>query len=246
VFVEGVDAALCKLRKSVRIEPGFALGKRALQEAAIVLSNPWPVTVSGTLAVLGPDALQISPRTHGFTMPPGGETRLPIAFSVPRSMSAGITSVTVAISGTATEPFRATINAPLELGNPAVRLEPAWRLARSIESGSIDLVLTLRVTNISDKPVDVDAFAVADGYTQSRKPVPALSPGASSVRVFHFASGARRLSGRDIRVGVHDTDADIRHLIRVPIPPILPPGGAVVNSVDATLGSVEDSDDFSE
>jgi hypothetical protein len=32
----------------------------------------------------------------------------------------------------------------------------------------------------------------------------------------------------------------------VPIPPILPPGGAVVNSVDATLGSVEDSDDFSE
>jgi hypothetical protein len=76
--------------------------------------------------------------------------------------------------------------------------------------------------------------------------MPALSPGASSVRVFHFASGARRLSGRDIRVGVHDTDADIRHLIRVPIPPILPPGGAVVNSVDATLGSVEDSDDFSE
>ena len=246
VFVEGVDAALCKLRKSVRVEPGFALGKRALQEATIVLSNPWPVTVSGTLTVLGPEALQLSPRTHGFTMPAGGEARLPIALSVPRSMSAGLTSVTVAISGTATEPFRATIDAPLQLGNPAVRLEPSWRLARSIESGNIDLVLTLRVTNISDAPIDVDAFAVADGYTQSRKPLATLGPGASSVRVFHFASGARRLSGRDIRVGVHDTDADIRHLIRVPIPPILPPGKSVAKSVDATLGSVDDSDDLLE
>ena len=66
------------------------------------------------------------------------------------------------------------------------------------------------------------------------------------MRVFHFASGARRLSGRDIRVGVHDTDADIRHLIRVPIPPILPPGKSVAKSVDATLGSVDDSDDLLE
>ncbi len=246
-FIEGIDANMCKLRKSLRIDPPFALSKRATQEAAIILENPWPVSVSGTLTILGPDTLNISPRTHGFTMPAGGAARLPIVFSVPRSMPSGPTNVRVAISGIATEPFRATIETPLDLGNPSVRLEPTWRLTRSIESGSIDVILTLRVTNIGRKPIEVDAFAVADGYTQSRKAISTLEPGASAVRVFHFASGAKRLSGRDIRAGVHDTTADVRHLLRIPIPPFLPPAAQVVSTVDATLGAADEfGSDFEE
>lgn len=238
-FIEGIDANMCRLRKSLRIDPPFALSKRATQEAAIVLENPWSVAVSGTLTILAPEDLQFSPRTHGFSMPAGGEARLPIAFSVPRSMTSGRIPVLVSINGTAIEPFRATIETPLELGNPNVRIETAWRLTRSVESGSIDVILTLRVTNIGPAPIEIDAFAVADGYTQSRKPISTLDSGATAVRVFHFADGAKRLSGRDIRAGIHDTATDVRHLLRIPIPPFLPPTEGVVSTVDASPGAAE-------
>ena len=75
--------------------------------------------------------------------------------------------------------------------------------------------------------IDVEAFAVADGYTQNRKPIENLQPGQSAVRVFHFPAGARRLSGRDVRVGVQDSNLDARLLKLLPIPPFVPPSAVV-------------------
>jgi hypothetical protein len=236
-FIEGVDANLCQLRRTFRTDPGSALSRRAQQETALVLGNPWPTTINGTITILGPEQLEITPRVHTFTIASGGEARLPINFSVPRSFPAGPTTLVAQVQGTATEPFRATLRAPLELGNTSVRVEPMWRLARSVESGSVDIVLTLTVTNIGDESIDVEAFAVADGYTQNRKPISALEPGETAVRVFHFASGAQRLSGRDIRAGVHDPAIDARHLIRVPIPPLLPPTQAITRKSRGELGA---------
>ena len=243
-FIEGIDAKLCELRRGFRVEPAIALSRRAPQEGALVLANPWPTAMNGTLSVTGPEKLEITPRTHSFTIPAGGEVRLPISFSVPRSFPAGVTPITVSMQGTATEPFRATMSAALQLGSTSVKVEPDWRLARSIESGSVDIVLTLRVTNISAQPIDVEAFAVADGYTQNRKPISSLEPGATAVRVFHFASGAQRLSGRDIRAGVHDTLLDARHLLRVSIPPLLPPATATPSAAGATLGAAGAEEDW--
>jgi hypothetical protein len=243
-FIEGIDANLCQLRRGFRIDPAVALSRRAPQEGALVLENPWPTAMNGTLTITGPERLEITPRTHSFTVPAGGEVRLPINFSVPRSFPAGVTPLTVSLQGTATEPFRATMSAPLQLGSTAVKVDPEWRLARSIESGSVDIVLTLRVTNISDQTIDVEAFAVADGYTQSRKPISSLDPGATAVRVFHFASGAQRLSGRDIRAGVHDSLLDARHLLRVSIPPLLPPTKSTPSVVEAKLGAAGDDEDW--
>jgi hypothetical protein len=237
VFIEGIDASLCQLRRGFRVEPGFALSRRAPQEAALVLVNPWPTTINGSLTITGPEKLEISPRTHSFSVPAGGEVRLPITLSVPRGFPAGVTPLTASVQGTATEPFRAVLEAPLQLGNDSVKVEPEWRLARSVESSSVDVVLTLRVTNIGKQPIDVEAFAVADGYTQSRKPISSLEPGASAVRVFHFTSGAQRLSGRDIRAGVHDPALDARHLMRVAIPPLLPPSRSATGTISAPIGA---------
>jgi hypothetical protein len=56
------------------------------------------------------------------------------------------------------------------------------------------------------------------------------------VRVFPFPDGVRRLSGRDIRAGVHDADGDARTLRRIVIPPLLPPLESVVGADDAAVG----------
>ena len=232
LFVEGVSREMCLLRSGFRANPVFAVARRAAQEGVLVLANPWSVPMSGVLTIAAPDVLGLSPKTHRFTIEALGEARLPVQFRVPRSMAAGETLVRVDIDATAIEPFRASLQAPLEVGYRDVAIESSWRLARSIESGAIDLVLTLKVANVSANPVDIEAFAVADGYTQSKKPITGLAPGATAVRVFHFADGARRLSGRDIRAGVHDAEADARQLRRIAIPPLLPPAESVVGVPD--------------
>ncbi|MFM7259844.1 MAG: hypothetical protein ACKO3W_04495 [bacterium] len=231
VFVEGVERAMLELRTGFRVNPGFATARRALQEGTLVVANPWPTPMSGTLTIVEPDALGMSPKVHRFTAPAGGEARLPVAFSVPRRFESGPTTVRAILEGTTTEPFRATLEAPLEVGFREVSVDHSWRLARSIESGAIDLILTLRVTNVSDQPIDVEAYAVADGYTQNKKPITTLAPGATAIRVFPFADGVRRLSGRDIRAGVHDAEGDARTLRRIAIPALLPPTLAPRESV---------------
>lgn len=239
LFVEGVSREMCMLRRGIRFDPPFAVARRAVQEGALVLANPWNTPMSGTVTIRdisvgtasgqqgnherSASALGLTPRTHRFTIPALGEARMPVSFSVPRSLASGAVRVLVDVEATADEPFRATIEAVLDIGFRDITMESSWRLARSIESGSIDLVLTLKVTNVSQKPVDCEAFAVADGFAQSKKPISGLAPGATAVRVFHFADGVRKLSGRDIRAGVHDADADARLLKRIPIPPLLPP-----------------------
>ncbi len=227
-FVEGVSREMCLLRRGFRIDPSFAQSRRAPQEASLVLANPFDVPLSGTLTVIAPDALSISPKSHRFTMPAAGEARMPVMFSVPRALSSGPITVRVEIDASAREPFRAVLDAALEVGFQKATIDASWRLARSIESGAVDLVLMLKVTNVSDAPLDVEAFAVADGFMQNRKPILGLAPSATAVRVFHFADGARLISGRDIRVGVHDTDGDGRLLKRIPIPPLLPPSTTLV------------------
>jgi hypothetical protein len=235
LFVEGVSREMCLFRSAFKADPTFAVARRAAQEGALVLGNPWDVPLSGTLTVLAPDALSMSPKTHTFSIEPHGEARFPVQFGVPRSMHAGPTTVRVAIDAVAREPLRTTLEAALEVGMRGIEVEHAWRLARSIESGSVDLVLTLRVRNTGDQPIDVEAFAVADGYAQNKKPITALPPKATATRVFHFADGARRLSGRDIRAGVHDGDADARLLKRIAVPPLLPP--AVVSVPDSATSN---------
>ncbi|MFM1823090.1 MAG: hypothetical protein RI967_1356, partial [Planctomycetota bacterium] len=166
------------------------------------------------------------PRTHRFEIAPGGEARLPVTLAIPRSLAAGPFEVLVEIDGEAREPFTARLSARVETGHRGVRVEHRWRLARSVERGGVDLVLTLGITNLTDAAIDLEAFAAADGFLQSRKPVTNLAPGATATRTFHFADGARRLSGRDIRAGVHDAESDARLLERIAIPPLLPPTAA--------------------
>jgi hypothetical protein len=223
LFVEGVSREMCLFRRGFRVDPVFTESRRAPQEGTLVLANPWDKALSGTLSLADSGAVDISPRTHRFTIAPRGEVRLPVQFSIPRSTEAGVVPVRVEVEGTADEPFRAVITGPLEIGYRKATVEPSWRIARSIESGALDLVLTLRVTNVSGSPIDVEAFAGAEGYAVDRKLVSALPPGATAVRAFHFKDGARRLSGRDIRTGIHETETDARLLRRVSVPPLLLP-----------------------
>lgn len=229
LFVEGIDRQLCLLRRGLRMEPAFVESRRAPQEVELVLANPWDVPFTGTLTVLAPAELGITPRSQSFDAPAGGEARLPVSLGVPRSMASGTLRVRVAIDGAARERFQTELEAPLEIGYRAASVEPTWRLARSIESGTIDLVLTLTVTNRGASPLDLEAFAVADGFTQDRKPILGLAPGSTAVRVFHFADGARRLSGRDLRTGIVDPDTDARLLRRIAIPPLVPPSASFVD-----------------
>ena len=162
-----------------------------------------------------------------FSIAPLGETKVEVALGSPRSRPSGEFDLRPLAQVSGNQEHAIPLSAVVETGFSKVSLESSWRLAKSVESDRIDLVVSAKVTNVSSTPLDVEAFAVADGYTQNRKPIENLQPGQSAVRVFHFPAGARRLSGRDVRVGVQDSNLDARLLKLLPIPPFVPPSAVV-------------------
>ena len=227
VFVEGVEREVLQFRAAVRVEPASIDARRAPQPIAIVLKNPWNYQISGTLLLPEVEDAEIAPRSMPFSIAPLGETKVEVALGIPRSRPSGEFDLRPLAQVSGNQEHAIPLSAVVETGFSKVSLESSWRLAKSVESDRIDLVVSAKVTNVSSTPLDVEAFAVADGYTQNRKPIENLQPGQSAVRVFHFPAGARRLSGRDVRVGVQDSNLDARLLKLLPIPPFVPPSAVV-------------------
>lgn len=227
VFVEGIERELLQFRAAVRVEPASIDARRAPQPIMIVLQNPWKHQISGTLLLPQIEDADLAPRSVSFSIPPSGQSKVEVALGIPRSRPSGELDLHLVAQVSGNEEHTIPLSAVVETGFSKVSLESSWRLAKSVDSDRIDLVVTARVTNVSTAALDVEAFAVADGYTQNRKPIEDLQPGQSAMRVFHFPGGARRLSGRDVRVGVQDSNLDARLLKLLPIPPFVPPSAVV-------------------
>ncbi len=227
MFFEGIEREVLQFRAAVRIEPRSIDARRAPQPLSIVLRNPWKHQISGTLLLPQFDDADLAPRALPFSIQPSMEARLEVALGVPRSRPSGEVDLHPIARVSGAEEYSIPLSAVVETGFERVSLESSWRLAKSVESDRIDLIVTTRVTNVSATALDVEAFAVADGYTQHRKPIEDLQPGQTAVRVFHFPGGARALSGRDVRVGVQDSNLDARLLKLLPIPPFVPPSAVV-------------------
>ncbi len=227
VFLEGIEREVLQFRASVRVEPASIDARRAPQPISIVLRNPWKHQISGTLLLPQVDDADLAPRAVPFSIQPSMEARVEVALGVPRSRPSGEIDLHPVARVSGAEEYSIPLCAVVETGFEKVSLESSWRLAKSVESDRIDLVVTTRVTNVSAGPLDVEAFAVADGYTQNCKPIEDLQPGQTAIRVFHFPGGARKLSGRDVRVGVQDSNLDARLLKLLPIPPFIPPSAVV-------------------
>lgn len=224
-ILEGVDPVVAELLASARFEPATLESRRVAQPVAIVLRNPTGGPLNGVLTI--PDRLdwEISPRRQNVVgaATPGSEVRVPIELTLPRGIARGETTVAVDFepSGGGLPPLR--LRLPIAVDWPDVAVERSWRFTRSVETGRVDIAVTVAVTNRSDRPLDLEAFALARDFTQNRRPILRLGPGQTASRTFQFADGARRLSGSTVYAGVGELEGDRRLTLELAIPALLPP-----------------------
>ncbi len=220
--VEGVDFPLMKLLATAHLEPHTLESRRSPQNAVVVIRNTFPVSMSGTLSIADQPNWDIAPRQQQFSIPPGGEGRIPLSIALPRSTTAGDHELLAKLEWVAGENYTTSVPLRMKVDWSDVDVRSSWRFARSVETGRIDVVVTVSVTNRGTASLDLEAFALARDYTQTRRPILKLGPGETAMRVFPFSDGARRLSGVSLIAGVSEMDGERRLTEQIAIPPLLP------------------------
>jgi len=210
IIIEGVDVELLQFRAAMRIEPHFIPARAERHRVELVIENPWPIGITGRLRIAEPGDWTILPRVMPINLAPGATARLPIDLSFNVGEEAGTLQVLAEVD------LRAGIVYPLqrlplslEIGLPSVELIPSFRYER-ISASRTDVLVMVRVINLTDKPLTLQAFAQAPGFKSFDAPISDLAAGASITRFFRFENGGARLKGRSIRVGLREQDGSGR------------------------------------
>ncbi|MFG0275129.1 MAG: hypothetical protein ACF8QF_08730 [Phycisphaerales bacterium] len=209
IFIEGVDERIASFRGQFRVEPPFIESIAARHDLELVIPNPWPAPISGRVRVVEPSHWDVAPRVQRFSAQPGEEVRLPVVATLGVGEEAGAHRLAVEIDLLADgEHPLFTIDAPVEVGLADVTMTATARITGVGEEA--DIVLTVLVTNTSDRRVTMTAFSTAPGFARQQAPISGLEPGASTVRQFVLRGGAAALKGRSVRVGLQDVDGPLR------------------------------------
>jgi hypothetical protein len=195
----------------VRIEPGTIPARAQRHELELVMENPWPVGVSGRIRLAEPDSWEFRPRVLPFSIGPGETLRLPTTAVLGVGEESGDRTVVAELALSASErypPMKVLL--PVDVKLEGVELGSSYRFTRGPNGDLADLVLTASVTNTSDRPISLEAFAQAPGYATEIAPISALRPGDTNVRTFTFAGAAQSLRGKRVRVGVREQQGNGR------------------------------------
>jgi len=206
VFVEGIDAPLARFRSALRLEPDFVPARAQRHRLELVVENPWSTALTGRIRLGGPTAWEIAPRVMNLNVPAGTTARIPLEMWFNPGEESGRREMIAEAELVAERRYPVQrLPLALEVGLPSVDLRTGYRVERS-QSGKGDVVVSLLITNVSDHPLTMEAFAVAPGFKVYSAPVSRLPPGNTVTRRFRFEGGAESLQGKGVRVGVKELD----------------------------------------
>ena len=182
----------------------------------MLLGNPWNSTITGTIRLRPPAGWRITPRIHRFSIPPGGQAKLPISMVFKQRLLTGVAFAEAEVDLTADREYRLRVLAPLEVGVQGLEFAAHWRIADD-RGDSADLIITETVTNTSDQRVNLTAYVSAPGLSRQRRSIGGLGPGQTAVRSFRLADGQRLMSGRRVHLGViAESGARLNRVLEIP------------------------------
>lgn len=206
VFVEGIDAGLALFRTQFRVSPAFLETTQKNQSCTVELSNPWPRILSGTIHILEPADWFIEPRRTQFTLSPGEKFQLPLQVRLPPAELAGTRHLAARLDLTADRQYQIDLSVPLELGLPGIKFQADLLLEKSPNGQGIDAVVVQTISNQSDRPLSLYAFAALPGFPRQERIIPRLLPGETAIRRFRFPGALPTLQKSDLRVGLREVD----------------------------------------
>lgn len=195
-----VDGRLARFRAALAIDRPLVEGSYQPHVRHLLLSNPYPYPVAGTVRLRGPAGWTITPPTVPFSLAAGESVRAEVGVALPYNTLAGPNVVTAEVDLQAEQPVRFTAPLTMTVGLSDVGMTVAcWR-------DGADLVVQQRVTNYGDRPVNYDATAVYPGQPRIERPVVDLAPGQTTIKRYRFA-GVRPAAGPcRVRVGLKEAD----------------------------------------
>lgn len=209
VFVEGIDRDLARFRQGLSITPAIVTSEQKLHEHEIVLTNPWPVMITGIVHLREPSDWQYLPRRHTFAIAPNEEIRLPFTLTFSRSELTGPKQISLDLSLQAESTYHFTVGVDFEISMPSVNASPLWRIVTT-PNGRRDVVIDYFISNTGSAPLTLDAYLLAPNFPRERRIVSSLAPGATAIRTFYLEDGLRRLAGEQVFLGVQDVENGTR------------------------------------
>lgn len=201
VFIEGVDAALARFRAGFTVDPPRIESTVERHGLSLLISNPWPVVISGDLQIVQPATWNFAPQTFSFTIAPGEQARFPVQVSFGISEEAGSHTLRARVHLIANERYPTiSVDAPIDLNLTGVEIIPSYQIRRDTSGDSV--VVTLLVINTGEEPTTLMTYAHAPGLKRQKAPISDLPPRGAAVRSFVFRHQADELKGSEVQVGV--------------------------------------------
>lgn len=228
VFVEGVDANLALFVAGFSVEPRFVRSSVTEHEHTIILTNPWPIRITGSLQIReAPDAdgklkrstWNITPSgILDFAIGPNERRRIPFTFTFGPGQVVGPKRLEVLTKVNAlTEHPLLKLKFALDIGLEDLQLE--LETSQSPTKSGPDLVVTAAITNSASRSRTLRVEAATRDYPTQQLQVSDLGTGQTVVRRFIFKdAGGPKGSGRMVIVSVSDLEeADrLNKMVEVP------------------------------
>lgn len=222
MFVEGIDPYLATFVSGMRLEPRFVESIAAEHEAQVVLTNPWPIRITGSLQIREGDlsgnggrANAVSTRRNAWSITPAGivdfaigpdETyRLPISFTFGPAQLAGLKPIELLARVTADRDYPLLkLATSMEIGLKDFQLDlEAQRLPTTTGP---DTVVIASVTNTSTRARSLRLEAATPNLPTQQLQVSDLGPGQTIVKRFSFRGSGPSMAGRPVIVSISDLE----------------------------------------
>lgn len=218
VFVEGIDPYLALFTASFRLEPTFMPAVVREHEHRIILSNPWPVRITGKLQLkedrdrnspptaLSLDEWRVSPSgIVDFDMAPGQTLSVPVTLWFGAGQLAGTKEFVIVAKAMADRSYPPVrLKTAIEIGLEDIHMEP--ELQPPSRAGSNDVVVVASVTNRGSRPRTLRLETAARNLPSQQLQISDLPPGQTVLRRFVFKDAAQALSGRRIVISLTDNE----------------------------------------
>lgn len=216
VFIEGVDPYLALFAASFRLEPSFMPAVVREHEHRIILTNPWPLRITGKLQLKEErgeaagstrrsvmDEWRISPSgIIDFDMAPGQTLSVPVTLWFGAGQLAGTKEFVIVARATADRAYPPVrLRAAIEVGLDDIDMNPELQVT---DDG--DVVVIAAVTNRGTRPRTLRLETAAYRMPSQQLQVSDLPPGQTVLRRFVFKGGAAALTGRRVVVSLSDPE----------------------------------------
>jgi hypothetical protein len=187
--------------RPLQLTTSFALASGAMPAGAgtvrteLRLTNPYADPIAGTLRVQPPKGWAAEPALIPVAIAPGATLRQPLTVRYPLTEPAGTKPLRGQLTLDAGPGLKAQdldLTVPVTVTSSQVEMEGFTQM---LDNG--DVVVQQMITNISNAPVDAQAYVLLPNYPRQQRFVLALPPGQTTIKRFTFPASTFVTPGTD-------------------------------------------------